>query len=66
MNNTEAGIMEIGTDTTARIAADILMAALESKAVTTRGDTKESVQQIAEAFTVIHRAVLDAANGTPP
>ena len=42
--------MEIGTDTTARIAADILMAALESKAVTTRDDTKESVQQIAEAF----------------
>jgi len=26
MNNTEEGIMEIGTDTTARIAADILMA----------------------------------------
>jgi hypothetical protein len=58
--------MEIGIDTTARIAADILIAALESKAVTKRGDTKESVQQIAEAFTVIHRAVLDAANGTPP
>ena len=66
MNNTEEGIMEIGTDTTARIAADILTAALESKAVTTRGDTKECVQQIAEAFTVIHRAVLEAGNGTPP
>jgi hypothetical protein len=57
---------EVGTDTTARSAAGILMAALASKPVTTHGDMKESVQQIAEAFTVIHRAVLDAANGTPP
>jgi len=31
MNNTEEGIMEIGTDTTARIAADILMAAIREQ-----------------------------------
>ncbi|MDQ3776351.1 MAG: hypothetical protein M3461_19340 [Pseudomonadota bacterium] len=58
--------MEIGTDTTARIAADILIAALEAKAIAPGGPTKECIQQIAEAFTVIHRAVLDAGNGTPP
>jgi hypothetical protein len=58
--------MEIGTDTTARIAADILIAALEAKAVAPGGPTKECIQQIAEAFTVIHRAVLEAGNGTPP
>jgi hypothetical protein len=58
--------MEIGTDTTARIAADILIATLEAKAVAPGGPTKECIQQIAEAFTVIHRAVLDAGNGTPP
>jgi hypothetical protein len=65
MNN-NGGIMEIGTDTTARIAADILIAALEAKAIALGGPTKECVQEVAEAFTVIHRAVLDAGNGTPP
>jgi hypothetical protein len=64
MNDTEEG--RSAPTQLARIAAGIVMAALASKAVTTRGDTKESVQQIAEAFTVMHRAALDAANGTPP
>ncbi len=61
--------MELGTDTTARIAADILSAALESKAIYTSSrdhTTKAQAEQIGEAFTIIHRAVLDAANGTPP
>jgi hypothetical protein len=71
MNNTEGGIMELGTGTTARIAADILIAALGSNAIPpgARGPkltTKEVAEEIGEAFTIIHRAVLDAANGTPP
>ena len=48
--------MEIGTDTTARIAADILSAALESKAIYTSGrdhTTKAQAEQISEAFTII-------------
>jgi hypothetical protein len=36
------GIMEIGTDTTARIAADILIAALEAKAVAPGGLRKSA------------------------
>ncbi|MBA2594351.1 MAG: hypothetical protein M3495_06675 [Pseudomonadota bacterium] len=58
--------METATDSTARIAADILIAALEAKAIAPGGPTKECVQAVAEAFTVIHRAVLEAGNGTPP
>ena len=58
--------MEKKTVLTARIAADILIAALEAKAIAPGGPTKECVQEVAEAFTVIHRAVLDAGNGTPP
>ncbi|MBA2594832.1 MAG: hypothetical protein M3495_11045 [Pseudomonadota bacterium] len=65
-NNTEEGITEIGTDTTARIASDILIAVLETKAIAPGGPTKECIQEVAETFTVIQRAVSDAGNGTPP